>query len=131
MSTDERIVALEQGLLGIQRDFFVHLSENNRQMATLNKVISAQELNGRDVDHNLGMLLGIASGQGIDIKAARADLSVVKERVESIEVRLDGIERRVTQGFTEVGQRFDALEKRFDQVLQVLSTLVVKPDQEA
>jgi predicted DsbA family dithiol-disulfide isomerase len=108
MSTEERIVALEQGLLGIQRDFFVHLSENNRQMTTLNKVISAQELNGRDVDHNLGMLLGIASGQGIDIKAARADLSVVKESVESIDQRLTNVE----QGIQQVLQKLVAISAK-------------------
>ncbi len=50
MSTDERVTALEQGLTAIRSEFLVHLSENNRQMAALNKVLTAQEINSRDID---------------------------------------------------------------------------------
>jgi hypothetical protein len=49
----ERLSALEQGLAAVQGDFLIHLSENNRQMAALNKVISTQVLHSRDIDHNL------------------------------------------------------------------------------
>lgn len=120
MSTDERIVALEQGLAGVQRDFLVYLSESNHQMATLNKVVTAQELNNRevahdvaDVNHNVTMLLGVASGQERDIKAIRNDLGLVKERVESI------------------GQRLGNVEQGIQQVLQQLAVLAARLGPEA
>jgi len=101
---EERIVALEQGLATVQRDFLVHLSESNRQMATLNKVVTAQELNNREVNHNVAevnqnmtMLLGVASGQERDIKAIRNDLGTVKGRVESIDQRLSNVEQGIQQ----------------------------------
>ena len=112
MSTEERIVALEQGLAAVQTDFLVHLSENNRQMAALNKILSMQELHSRDLDHNVTMLLGIAGSQGKDMKTMQNDLSVVKERVEDIDRRLEGFE-----------QRFTSVEGKLEQVLQILTTL--------
>lgn len=118
MSTEERIVALEQGLAVVQTDFLVHLSENNRHMAALNKVISMQELHSRDLDHNVTVLLGIAGSQGKDMKTMQNDLSVVKERVEGIDRRLDGVDRRL-EGFE---QHFTSLEGKLEQVLQILTT---------
>ncbi len=40
MSIEDRVTALEHGLRSVQSDFLVHLSENNRHMAALNKVIT-------------------------------------------------------------------------------------------
>src|SRR5438270_13098700 len=94
MSTEERIVALEQGLAAVQTDFLVHLSENNRHMAALNKVMTMEELHSRDLDHNVAVLLGIAGSQGKDIKRMQNDLSVVKERVEDVDRRINVIDRR-------------------------------------
>ena len=124
MSTEERIVALEQGMADVQRDFLVHLSENNQHMAALNKVISMQELHSRDLDHNVTMLLGIAGSQGKDIKTMLNDLSVVKERVEGIDRRLGGVEQRLEgvdrrlEGFE---QRFTSVEGKLEQILQILT----------
>ena len=117
MSTEEQIVALEQGLAGVQRDFLVHLSENNRQIAALNRVIASQEMNGRDVDHNLTILLGVASEQGRDIKVVKDDLGVIKEQVA--EVRRD------------VNEVKQSMEARFEQVLQQLAALAAKLGPEA
>ncbi|HEX6557059.1 MAG TPA: hypothetical protein VF026_30125 [Ktedonobacteraceae bacterium] len=131
MSTEERIVALEQGMADVQRDFLVHLSENNQHMAALNKVISMQELHSRDLDHNVTMLLGIAGSQGKDIKTMQNDLSVVKERVEGIDRRLEGVDRRlggVEQRLEGVDRRLEGFEQRFtsvegklEQILQILT----------
>src|SRR6266481_8316295 len=93
---EERLSAIEQGLAAVQGDFLIHLSENNRQMASLNKVISTQELHSRDIDHNLTILLGIAGGQGKDIKAIKDDLGVIKESVEHMGQQLSGFEPRFT-----------------------------------
>jgi uncharacterized coiled-coil protein SlyX len=117
MSTEERVTILEQGLAGVKSDFLVHLSENNRQIAAFNRVLSSQELNGRDVDHNLTILLGVTSEQGRDIKA-------VKERLEGVESRLGGIESRLDG----IGQHLSSLELGIQQVLQQLSTLTKKPE---
>jgi hypothetical protein len=114
---EERLSALEQGLAAVQGDFLLHLSENNRQMAALNKVISAQELHSRDVDHNVTMLLGIAGSQGRDIKVIKDDLGVIKESVEHMGQQLGGFERR-----------FTSLEEKLEQVLQQLATLTTKSE---
>ena len=87
-------------------------------MAALNKVILAQELHSRDIDHNVTVLLGIVGSQGKDIKTMQNDLSVVKERVEDIDQRLDGVDRRL-EGFE---QRFTSVEGKLEQVLQILTT---------
>ncbi len=114
-SQEERLTAVEQGLAAVQGDFLIHLSENNRQMAALNKVISTQELHSRDIDHNVTILLGIAGSQGKDIKAIKDDLGVIKESVEHVGQQLGGFEHR-----------FTFLEEKLEQVLRQLATLTTK-----
>jgi hypothetical protein len=97
---EERLSALAQGLGAVQGDFLLHLSENNRQMASLNKVISTQELHSRDIDQNLTILLRIAGGQGKDIKAIKDDLGIIKEHIVG-----------VRQDIGELYVRFDRLEE--------------------
>ena len=128
MSTEERIVALEEGLVETQRDFLVRLAESNHQMATLNRVISAQELNNREINRNVDeinrnatILLGIVSGQEHAIRLMQGDLGVVKEdlgvvkgRIENIDQRLEGVDRRL-----------EGVDRRLEGVEQVLQQLVV------
>ena len=114
---EERLSALEQGLAVVQGDFLIHLSENNRHMAALNKVLSLQELHSRDIDHNVTILPGIAGSQGKDIKAIKDDLGVIKESVEHMGQQLSGFERR-----------FTSLEEKLEQVLQQLATLITKSE---
>jgi chromosome segregation ATPase len=124
MSIEERIIVLEQGLADTQRDFLVHLGEINRSMATLNKVVTSQELNNREINHNVTMLPGVASGQERDIKAMKNDLGIIRERVEHIDQRIDRVDRRL-EG---IEQRFTSLEEKFEQVLQQLATLTAKSE---
>ncbi len=129
MSLDERVTALEQGSREFQREFLVHLSENNRHMATLNKVITQQEINSRDVDHNLGMLLGMVTGQGQDIRAIRSDLGSMGERLERVESRLDSVGSRLDgmdKRFDGVDERFDSMDQKFDRMLQLLVAIASK-----
>ncbi len=125
MSThDDRLAALEQGLRVVQSDFLLYLSESNRQMATLNKVITAQELNGRDIDHNLTVLLGIASEQGRDIKAVKDALGTAKEQIADVKqdnaefyIKFDRLENQqipaIRQDINDLHTKFDRLENRF------------------
>jgi len=71
MTTEERVALLEGSL------------------ATLNRVLSAQELHNRDMDHNMTILLGIASEQQLDGKAMKVDLGIVSAQIAHIESRLD------------------------------------------
>jgi hypothetical protein len=133
MSIDDRVTALEQGLRGVQTDFLVHLSENNRHMITLNKVITQQEANSRDLDHNLGMLLGVVSGQETDVKEMKARLFSLDDQVGSIDQRMESHFETLEKQLRGVDQRFDqrlvALENKFDQVLQQLALISMKLDQ--
>ncbi len=97
MSTEERVVALEEGLAATQRDFLVHLGELNLRMATLNKVISAQELHSREIDHNLTILLGIASGQEHGMRLMQDDLNAVKDDLGIVKSDLGIVKERVEQ----------------------------------
>lgn len=115
MSIEEQVTVLEQGLTATQRDFLGHLMELNRSMAILNKVVSTQELNGRDIDHNLTVLLGIASEQGRDIKAVKDDLGIVKGQIAEVKqdiadlyVKLD---REIRQDVSGLHVKLDRLEK--------------------
>jgi len=112
MSTEERVTALERSLVATQSDFLLHLGEINQSMATLNKVVTAQELHSREVNHNVTMLLGVTSGQERDIKAIKNDLGFIKERVEQIDRRLESIEGR-----------FTSLDEKVEQVLRQLAAL--------
>jgi uncharacterized coiled-coil protein SlyX len=108
MSMEDRVTALEQGLSSVQQDFITHLSQNNRQMAALNRVLAEQEVHTRDLDHNLTILLGVASEQGRDIK-------VVKERLGGVDSRLDGIDQRLSN-----------VEQGIQQILQQLTAIAAK-----
>jgi hypothetical protein len=128
MSTEERIVALEEGLAATQRDFLVRLTESNHQMAILNRVISEQVLNNREINRNVDelnrnatILLGIATSQERAIRLMQDDLGVVKGRVENIEQQLEGVGRWL-EG---VDQRLDGMDQRLEGVQQVLQQLVV------
>ena len=117
MSTEERVTALERGMAAIQSEFLIHIGETNHSMATLNKVVTSQELNNREINHNVTMLLGVASGQELDIKAMKNDLGAIRESVEHIDQRLEGFE-----------QRFTSLEKKFEQMLQQLAAFITKSE---
>lgn len=101
---------------------------------------SEQAYNYREINQNLTILLGSASGQEADIRAMKDDLDIIKERVEHIDQRIDGVDRRLEgidrrlesfeQRFTSLEgkfeQRFISLEGKFEQVLQHLATLTTK-----
>lgn len=112
---EERLSTVEQDLRVAQGDFLLHLSENNRQIAALNKVLSTQELHSRDIDHNVTILLGIAGSQGKDIRAIKDDLGIIRESVEHMGQQISGFERR-----------FTSLEEKLELVLQQLATLTTK-----
>jgi hypothetical protein len=91
MTTEERVTLLEQSL------------------STLNRVLSAQELHNRDMDHNMTILLGIASAQQLDIKAVLASQKDGDERLTHIEDRLDRLSQQVDAQFAVVNQQLSAI----------------------
>jgi len=84
---------------------------------------SEQAYNYTEINQNLTILLGIASGQEQDIKLMQGDLDIIRERITSLE-------GKVEQGFTslegKVEQGFTSLEGKFEQVLQHLAALTTK-----
>jgi hypothetical protein len=70
-------------------------------MATLNKVITQQEINSRDVDHNLAMLLGVASEQGKSIRAVKNDMDlrfdVVDQQILEVKRYIEEVRREVSE----------------------------------
>lgn len=129
MSTEERIMALEEGLAATQRDFIVHIGELNLRMATLNKVITAQELHSREIDHNLTILLGIASGQEHAIQLMQGDLNVVKADLGYVKERVEEQEQDIRVMKDDVGivkNDLGYVKERVEQIVQLLTTLATK-----
>ena len=104
MTTEERLTALES------------------DRAILNRIASEQLLRLRDLEHNVTILVGVQGSQGQDIRAMKADVSVIKERLERVESRLDRME-------SHLDERFDAIDKRFDAVLALLRNMQSPPGQ--
>jgi tetrahydromethanopterin S-methyltransferase subunit G len=155
---EQRVTALSHNLVSTQSDIFTHFAGFNRTAATLNSMISEQEMDTRDLHHNTGILLGVARDQGRDIKSikedlrtvkgdldtAKDDLGDVKVSVKAHDQRFDSVDQEIKQGFSEVKQRFeaqgrrfdgvdqrlDSLDKKFDQVLSILSKLIPGAQQE-
>ena len=76
---EERLVALEQRVDALQRDSITNHSDNTRLLTILNKVVSTQELNYRELSENQTMVAGIISSQGIDIIEIRKDIGTIKD----------------------------------------------------
>ena len=87
---------------------------------------SEQAYNYSEINQNLTLLLGIASGQEHAIRLMQGDLGIIRERVEHIDQRLEGIEQRFTSLEGKFEQRFTSLEGKFEQVLQHLGALTTK-----
>ncbi len=103
MPIEDRVTALEQSLEETRQEF-------NHTMATMNRVVASQELNIREMRHdiseiqkNMTILLGIASGQ-------EHELSGLREQGTRQEH-----ERR---GLREQGTR---LEQRLDTIIALLT----------
>jgi chromosome segregation ATPase len=92
MAIEERVSMLEQGLASMQTDFVTYLAENNQRLAILNRVISSQELRGREIDHNLTILLGVATGQEHAIKTMQSDLSSLRADVSSLQIDMASVQ---------------------------------------
>jgi hypothetical protein len=94
---------------------------------------AVQAYNYSEINHNLTMLLGIASGQEHAIRLMQGDVREIKDDLDVIKDRLDGVEQHFTslegkfeQRFTSLEQRFGSLEGKFEQVLHQLAALSAK-----
>ena len=113
---EERFTALEQTLAFLQRKSGVEIQDLNR---------------------NVTMLLGVASGQELDIKEIKISLVTVRDRLDVVEQRLGAIEQGLDVveqrlGAIEQGleSRFETVDKKFDQMLSLLTTFTARPEQE-
>ncbi len=88
---EERFTALEQTLAFLQRRSGVEIQDLNR---------------------NVTMLLGVASGQELDIKEIKISLVTVRDRLDVVEQRLGTIEH----GLDVVEQRLGTIEHGLDAV---------------
>lgn len=144
MSTyDDRLAALEQkvttlthDLVATQSDFITHLGGFGRSIATLNKAVSDQELDARDLHHNMTILLGVVGNQGLDIKAIKEDLHVMKDDLSTVKENIVALETRMATKEdlasleTRVEARMTAMETRletrmldgFKQILAVIDS---------
>jgi hypothetical protein len=87
----------------------------------------AQAYNHTEINHNLTMLLGIASGQEHAIRLMQGDLGIIKERMEFLDQRIDGIDGRldgIERSLEGVDGRLDGIER----ALHHLATLITKSE---
>ena len=90
-AAEQKVTSLEQGLISTQNNFLFHLAEVNKSIGSLNKVVTQQELNSRDLNHNITMLLGIVTSQNEDIRQIKNDLSDIKQNSDEQSNKLDKI----------------------------------------
>ena len=118
---EERLSTLEQVVASLRQDFLQAIVENTRSMSTLNKVIAQQEQNVRDGNHEITILLGVASSQGKDIREVKERLNGFDQRLDIMSQQLDATSQRMEGGFEEQG-------KKLDQIMLLLNTLTSKPE---
>ena len=106
---EERFTALEQTLAFLQRRSGVEIQDLNR---------------------NVTMLLGVASGQELDIKEIKISLVTIRDRLDVVEQRLGTIEQHLDVVEQRLESRFETVDKKFDQMLSLLTTFTAKPEQE-
>ena len=135
MSTHEdRIAALERKMTTLE------LKRLYDERKAAENTPSEQAYNYSEINHNLTLLLGIASGQEHAIRLMQGDLGIIRERVDhqeedirAIKDDLGTIKERFEQRFTSLEekfeQRFTSLEGKFEQVLQHLAALTTKLEQ--
>lgn len=87
---------------------------------------SEQAYNYSEINHNLTLLLGMASGQEHAIRLMQGDLGIIRERVEHQEEDIRAIKEDLGIIKERIEQRFTSLEGKFEQVLQHLATLTTK-----
>lgn len=123
-------------------------------MPTQEERISALEQNvsryGKGIDdlnHNVTILLGVTAEQGRDIKALKAGLGALSERVDAFEQRVDrrfeamdrrfdeqdrhfgAFEQSVNGRFEAMDRRFDEQDKKLDQILSLLHSVIPRSEQ--
>ncbi len=91
---------------------------------------SEQAYNYSEINHNLTLLLGIASGQEHAIRLMQGDLGIIRERVEHQEEDIRAIKDDLGIIKERIEQRFTSLEGKFEQVLQHLAALTTKLEEE-
>jgi len=131
MSTqEEQLAVLEQRVDALQRHVTTNQGDNSRILTILNKVVTTQELNYRELSENETMLAGIISSQGIDIKEIKEDIKEIKEDIKEINKdmsivkgRVDDLDQRLDTQLTTIEDRFSSLEEHLEQALQMLTTL--------
>ena len=77
---------------------------------------SMQAFNFREINENMTILLGIASGQEEDIKAVREDVATVKEDVSGIKMQIASMDEKFER-------RFASVEGKLERILQLLTNL--------
>jgi len=84
---------------------------------------AAQAANLEEINENMTILLGIASGQEMSIKEMQRDVSALKEDVSAIEVRLGRLETKVDQHTAVLEQHTSILNQHTVLLNQILDRL--------
>lgn len=88
MTYDDQIAAIQSRLDTLDSEVLTWLRDIATRLATLNKVISQQQLHNNEVDHNLTMLLAVDTGQAKVINATKADVTSLKEDMADVKMQL-------------------------------------------
>lgn len=123
MSLEERVAALEKGVVAIQQDLLLYRTDttSTNTLGILNKVIATQELRYREISENETMLLGMFASMQKDVKTIQEDVSSIKDRLGSVEQRLDRLE-------TKSDEHIALLNQHTTLLTQILARLPQKPD---
>ncbi len=117
---EDRLATLERKVAAME------LQRLYDERKALENTPSEQAHNYSEINHNLAMLLGIASGQEHAIRLMQGDLGIIRERVEHQGEDIKAIKDDLGIIKERIEQRFTSLEGKFEQVLQHLAALTAK-----
>ena len=123
---EQKVTTLTHDLVVMRSDFLTNFAGLDRRIATLDKVVSDQGMEIRDIQHNMTILLGVVGDQGRDIKAIRSDLNVMKGDLSAVKENMVALETHMTAMENRVETRVTALETRmldgFEQILALIDS---------
>jgi len=120
---EERIAALERKVAAIE------LQRLYDERKAAENTPSEQAYNYSEINHNLTMLLGIASGQEHAIRLMQGDLNVVKDDLGIVKADLGIVKERVEEQERDIRVMkadLGIVKERVEQIVQLLTTLTTK-----
>ncbi len=127
---DERLTLLEQRVDSLQRENITQKTDSTRIITILNRIVTTQEINYRELTENQTMLAGIANGQGLNIKRISQDIQNMNaqitnltEGVKDIKLDLKDMKHDITEMRHDINEMNDTINETRNMITKILERL--------